>query len=296
MMKKRSADKFWFPWWPDKWIFGSIRIECTPAERGIWVDLLSLASKDDGHIRANENTPYPLQQISGMLLIPEEELEAAIKKFLKKGKGNEPGKLTKLKSGTLYVTTWKEYQFTDRHKRRLESEMSAKTDTMSDHPDAILYNNKLNNNKLNNIKHKEAIYSQLLKVKGIGKEKAKKLTNFILEELAKEFPDIDLIEQVKKKCTWWRDHPITPKSRLHSQMSNWFKLGQKWIDEAKAQDRVGSSQQQRKPHPKEKELQCLLQEAEKKVRKENPDKRGEELETMIRNARGKTSQDFWKET
>ena len=82
-MKKRSPDKFWFPFWPDKWIFGSIRIEFNPAERGIWVDLLSLASKDDGHIRANEETPYPLKQLSGMLIIPEEELSAAIEKFIK---------------------------------------------------------------------------------------------------------------------------------------------------------------------------------------------------------------------
>ena len=90
-----------------------MRIECTPAERGIWVDLLSLASKDDGHIRANEDTPYPLQQLSGMLLIPEDELEAAIQKFIK------TKKLIKEKTGTLYIATWDKYQFTDRHKRRI---------------------------------------------------------------------------------------------------------------------------------------------------------------------------------
>ncbi|GAI03977.1 unnamed protein product, partial [marine sediment metagenome] len=56
-MKDRTTDKFWFPWWPDKWIFGSVRIEFSPAERGMWVDMLSLASKDNGHIRANEETP-----------------------------------------------------------------------------------------------------------------------------------------------------------------------------------------------------------------------------------------------
>lgn len=113
-MKKRVPDKFWFPWWPGKWIFGSVRIEFSPAERGIWVDLLSFASMDDGHIRANEDTPYLLQQLSGMLIIPEKELEAAINKFIKNKK------LTKLKSGTLYVTKWEKYQFSDRHKRRIE--------------------------------------------------------------------------------------------------------------------------------------------------------------------------------
>jgi len=141
-MKKRVPDKFWFPWWPDKWIFGSVRIECTPAERGIWVDLLSLASKDNGHIRANEETSYPLQQLAGMLIIPENQLKDAINKFIK------CGKLTKNKNGTLYITTWEKYQFSERHKRRLESEMSEKTDTMADDKDAILNNNTVNNNKV----------------------------------------------------------------------------------------------------------------------------------------------------
>jgi len=147
-MKKRVPDKFWFPWWPDKWIFGSVRIEFTPAERGMWVDMLSLASKDDGHIRANEDTPYPIGQLAGMLIIPEKELDAAIKKFIKNKK------LTKLKSGTLYVTKWEKYQFSERHKRRVEDEikkvMSAETVMVSKKKDAIVYNSTLNNNKLNN--------------------------------------------------------------------------------------------------------------------------------------------------
>jgi len=140
-MKKRVPDKFWFPWWPDKWIFGSVRIECTPAERGIWVDLLSLASKDDGHIRANEETPYPLQQLAGMLIIPENDLKSAIDKFIKSKK------LIKNKNGTLYIIKWDKYQFSERHKRRIESEMSEKTATVSEDKDAILYNS-INDNKI----------------------------------------------------------------------------------------------------------------------------------------------------
>jgi len=149
-MKKRVPDKFWFPWWPDKWIFGSVRIECTPAERGIWVDLLSLASKDDGHIRANEDTPYPLEQLSGMLIIPIEDLTAAITKFL------TTEKLTQLKSGTLYITKWDKYQFTDRHKRRIESEMSGKSDTIAEHEDAILNKSK-KEKRIKNNKKEEVI-------------------------------------------------------------------------------------------------------------------------------------------
>jgi|GEM_PF-2127086 len=147
-MKKRVPDKFWFPWWPDKWIFGSVRIECTPAERGIWVDLLSLASKDNGHIRANEETPYPLQQLSGMLIIPEDELKSAIDKFVKKTK------LTRMKDGTLYVTKWDKYQFSRTTRFYVEKGRGERKSSHSEQKSKeynILNNNKVNNNKLNNI-------------------------------------------------------------------------------------------------------------------------------------------------
>jgi len=144
-MKDRSSDKFWFPWWPDKWIFGSVRIEFSPAERGIWVDMLSLASKDDGHIRANEETPYPIQQLAGMLIIPEEILKSAIEKFI------ETTKLTRTEAGTLYVTKWDKYQFSVRHKSRIDKEMSENSDTMAEKKDAIIKKSKENNN--NKIEH-----------------------------------------------------------------------------------------------------------------------------------------------
>ena len=282
-MKKRTADKFWFPWWPDKWIFGSIRIECTPAERGIWVDLLSLASKDNGHIRANEETPYPLDQLAGMLRIPADEFKKAINKFIKNKK------LTRTKTGTLYVTKWDKYQFSDRHKRRLEGGMSEKTDTVSEHSDAILYNKKEHNNKLYN-----KIYELLTNVKGIGKEKATKLVNFIFEKLVIEFKDVDALEQVEKKCAWWLDNPITKKSNIHAQMRNWFKLGQKWIDEAKAQDRVGQGPA-KKPKSKE-EIECeqFIQAAENKIVKENPGKRDREMRLLILAARAAASREYWR--
>jgi hypothetical protein len=65
-MKKRTPDNIWFPFWVDKWIWGSMRIEFEPIERAIWVDLLALAAKDDGYIRANEDIPYPLEQLAGI--------------------------------------------------------------------------------------------------------------------------------------------------------------------------------------------------------------------------------------
>jgi len=232
-MKKRTPDNFWFPWWPDKWIFGSVRIECTPAERGIWVDLLSLASKDDGHIRANEETPYPLRQLAGMLLIPEKELDNAIKKF------TEKRKLTKTKFGTLYVTKWDKYQFSDRHKRRVKKEMSAESDTMADDEDAILNKNKSNNSKLNNNKENNYILNLLSKVKGYPYNE-KRDSEFI-KGLIAEFPDLDALEEIKKKCAWWLSNPLLKKSNPHLQIRNWFIKAREFLKEGDKSRSVGES-------------------------------------------------------
>jgi len=110
-MKKRSSDKFWIPFWVDKWLWGSMRIECTLDERAIWMDLLALAAKDDGYIRANEDIPYPIDQLAGMLRIPEDKLRKAINKFVR------IKKLTRHKNKTLYVTEWDKYQFSESYLR-----------------------------------------------------------------------------------------------------------------------------------------------------------------------------------
>ena len=93
-MRKRTG-RDWFPFWVDKWIFGSTRIELTLEERSIWVDLMALGAKDDGYIRANKITPYPPEQLAGMLVIPADKLKSALAKFMKVGKIEE-------KNGALY--------------------------------------------------------------------------------------------------------------------------------------------------------------------------------------------------
>jgi len=136
-MKKRVSEKYWIPFWVDKWIWGSMRIECTVEERSVWIDLLALGAKDDGWIRANEDIPYPLEQLAGMLRIPVDKLKKAINKFVRLKK------LTRFPNKTLYITEWKKYQFTDRHKRRV---MSAETDIESSETDTI-EKNRIEQNK-----------------------------------------------------------------------------------------------------------------------------------------------------
>jgi len=132
-MKKRVTPKSWIPFWGDKWLFGSMRLEFSAAERGIWWDLMALAMKDDGFIRANEEFAYHVDQLAGLFRVPAKELQEAIHKFVK------AKKITRYNNGILYITNWEKYAFTDRHMRRVEKEdeeMSDKTDIMSQKADS----------------------------------------------------------------------------------------------------------------------------------------------------------------
>lgn len=164
----------WIPFWIDKWIFGSLRIEHTLEERAVWIDLLALAAKDNGYIRANEETPYPIQQLAGMLIIPEEKLCSAIEKFI------ETNKLEKEKNGTLHVTTWEKYQFTDRYKRMLKQDSSAKTEQSSE------------KRKPKQIKEKQIITKQI-------KEKHKTLPDWIPKGEFEEFKKMRM--KIRKPMT-----------------------------------------------------------------------------------------------
>jgi len=118
-MKTREADK-WIPFWVDKWLFGSTRLEFDPAERAVWIDILALASKDDGYIRANEGVPYRDEQIAGFLCVPIELYQRTIEKCLL------PliDKLEKYDDGTMKVKSWGKYELSSRQKRRVMSENS----------------------------------------------------------------------------------------------------------------------------------------------------------------------------
>ena len=113
-MKKKKGDD-WFPFWIDKWIFGSTRDELTIEQCAIWVDFLALSYKDNGYIRANEGIPYPIKRLSGLLGRPEKLIQQTIDRCL------DP-KVNKLRlepDGTLYVLSHPEYALSGRHKRRL---------------------------------------------------------------------------------------------------------------------------------------------------------------------------------
>ena len=127
-MKGKRGDE-WYPFWVDKWLFGSTRLEFSHAERAIWIDLLTLSKKDNGFVRANIGVPYPLEQLAGMFRARTSLVLRTITKAI------SVNKLERQKDGTLFVCSTGEYELTNRHKRRIK--MDTKTDTMSEKADIM---------------------------------------------------------------------------------------------------------------------------------------------------------------
>jgi len=84
---------------------GSIRFDLTPAERGVWYDLLLLAglSRKPGHLQASEDKPYPLKYIASQLRIPIPLLQSTLNKCKAEGRISED-------SQGLHITNWSVYQ------------------------------------------------------------------------------------------------------------------------------------------------------------------------------------------
>lgn len=91
-----------------------------------------------------------------------------------------------------------------------------------------------------NNKQENQITKELITVKGMGTKKINEIILY-LRELSVEFPDIDYVEEMKKKVAWWRDNPLTKRSNIHLQIRNWFNIAQKYINEAKKQHQVGKN-------------------------------------------------------
>lgn len=95
----------WIKVWTKECLTGTIRFDFTPAERGLWYDLLVLAGdcRQDGVIAPGTGCAYPHQWIAGVLNIPIELLEAVLVKC------EESGRLHENSSG-ITILNWKKYQ------------------------------------------------------------------------------------------------------------------------------------------------------------------------------------------
>jgi len=214
---RHSKDKIkrWFPLWIDSWLFGSMRHEFAPDHdlRAIFLDLLALSKKDEGYIRANEETPYPLEQLAGMFCVQLDRLQLCIQKCL------ATGKLTEVSPGIYYVTKHDEYELTERHKRRFEEasgEMSPKTDTMAENGDTKGKERKGKERKEEK-KRKRSII--------LYKDKKLLIPDDVMEDLVADFSRA-LVEREIPAMERWLKHN-KPKKDYNSFVFNWLNREQK---------------------------------------------------------------------
>ena len=113
---KRGKSYEWIPLWIDKWLMGSTRFELDPAERSVFLDLMVLAAKDDGYIRANQSMGYPIEYLARILNVSIELLTSSISKCIKYEKIKDIG------NGAYYLVNWESYRLSPRHKKRLMSQ------------------------------------------------------------------------------------------------------------------------------------------------------------------------------
>jgi hypothetical protein len=85
-MPERNEPWNYYPfikWYSKNWLHGSIRFDCTPEERAVFLDLACMAneSRNRGTIQANTTTPYPHEYIASQLAISLKLLDHCLKKF-----------------------------------------------------------------------------------------------------------------------------------------------------------------------------------------------------------------------
>jgi len=62
-----------------------------------------------------------------------------------------------------------------------------------------------------------------------------------IRKLRSDFPDVDALNEIKRKTSWWKDNPIKKNSRPYLQLRNWFEIAHGRIEDQKGQMTVGES-------------------------------------------------------
>jgi hypothetical protein len=89
----RSTRRNWVKLWTAEWLRGTSRFELTAVQRSNWIDLLAMAgdSRIPGVVCAGEDADgkllgYPIQFISALLTVPEQELQESLQVFERQGR------------------------------------------------------------------------------------------------------------------------------------------------------------------------------------------------------------------
>jgi hypothetical protein len=199
-MNSRGKGLQWFPLWVDNWLFGSTRIELTTEQRAVWVDLMALASKDSGYVRANPSISYLPTQLAGLLNISEELLKSTVQRCV------ETEKIEITNEGTLRLVNFDKYSLTERRKRDFSVEIdniSPKAEGVSEKAETKEEKRKIIEEKRKGTDHPFLRSPTFLKKIEEFREHRKKmkhpLTDYAVEKIIKKTADLsenDLITAI----------------------------------------------------------------------------------------------------
>jgi len=116
----------WFKVDTAGWLEGSIRADLDMEQRGIWIDILALASRSrlrDGTLRFAEGKPMAREYIAATLQIPLEKLNKTIEICSEdKNAYDDKHRLEIWGDGTIQITNWERYQAVPLDKKRLPAD------------------------------------------------------------------------------------------------------------------------------------------------------------------------------
>jgi N-terminal phage replisome organiser (Phage_rep_org_N) len=116
----RPSRRNWVKLWVNEWLTGTVRFEMSPAQRGMWADLLALggASRHPGFIAAGETNGklygYPADYLCGIFRCNEKFLQETLKLF-------EAQDRIKTRKGVIEILNWAKYQSEYHQKRQRKS-------------------------------------------------------------------------------------------------------------------------------------------------------------------------------
>jgi hypothetical protein len=187
-----------------------MRFDFTPAERGVWYDLLVLAGncRMDGVVAAGQGKPYPYSWIAGTLNVPLKLLETTLEKCRVSERIHE-------NNDGIHIQNWKKYQseyerqkpYRERKKTQLSESESGESLSAGD----------------------SRVISVWRAVKGFKMNSATVVD--LVVKLRTDFPDVDILAESKKWAARKLSEPLTSHSRPAGQIYNWVAQRHKWDHE-----------------------------------------------------------------
>jgi len=189
-----------------------------PGERFLWFAFLLLAgdSPYEGKIALTEDMGYNDEQLGSMLKCDPNLIKRAKKKMVKFNK------IKILKNNVILIVNWKKYQSEYQRQKPYRSGNGQKLlRKVTVEGDSQIEIRKEEDREIDidrDLEEDTEILNLLSKVKDYPFNEKKDLE--FIKGLKVDFPDLDALEEVKKKCAWWLSKPLLKKSNPHLQLRN----------------------------------------------------------------------------